>query len=206
MTTTYTPATLSEEQIDDLLYFARAGETDEFLSTLEEIKTATKSTGIEILLAARDEHSLNNVLHMAAANGHLELSKKILSILPAPTTPDAVPFELVSQKNSGGNTPLHWAALNGHLEVVKILVMAANADPTITNNVGHDAVYEAQLNDKNDVVDWLLKHCDGLEEVVAGDLGEVDGAGASGDAEEEVETIDMEDEEAAREKLKQLAV
>lgn len=84
--------------------------------------------------------------------------------------------------------------------------MAANADPTITNNVGHDAVYEAQLNDKNDVVDWLLKHCDGLEEVVAGDLGEAEGAEASGDAEEEVETIDMDDEEAAREKLKQLAV
>lgn len=41
--------------------------------------------------------------------------------------------------------------------------MAANADPTITNNAGHDAVYEAELNDKKDVVDWLLMHCDNLE-------------------------------------------
>lgn len=74
MTTTYTPATLSEEQIDDLLYFARAGETDDFLKTLEDIKTATKSNGIEILLATRDEHSSNSVLHMTAANGHLGIS------------------------------------------------------------------------------------------------------------------------------------
>jgi hypothetical protein len=74
MTTTYTPATLSEEQIDDLLYFARAGETDDFLKTLEDIKTATNSNGIEILLATRDEHSSNNVLHMTAANGHLGIS------------------------------------------------------------------------------------------------------------------------------------
>lgn len=110
-----------------------------------------------------------------------ELTKKILSILPAPPTPDALPHELLSQKNSGGNTPLHWAALNGHLEVVKILVMAANADPTITNAVGHDAVYEAELNDKGDVVDWLLGHCENLEEGVAGE----------GDAEGEGEAVDV---------------
>ena len=51
-------------------------------------------------------------------------------------------------------------------------MMAANADPTITNAVGHDAVYEAELNDKGDVVDWLLGHCENLEEGVAGENGE----------------------------------
>ncbi|KAF8541608.1 hypothetical protein BDD12DRAFT_878460 [Trichophaea hybrida] len=167
------PLQLPEEQVDDLLYFARAGETDNFFGTLAEIKTSTKSTDVEILLATRDEYSGNNVLHMTAGNGHLELTKNILSTLPAPTTPDALPHALLSHRNSAGNTPLHWAALNGHLEVVKILVMAANADPTITNGAGHDAVYEAELNDKKDVVGWLLGHCENLEEgVVSNTAGE----------------------------------
>lgn len=108
-----------------------------------------------------------------------ELTKKILSILPAPTTPDALPHALLSQANSGGNTPLHWAALNGHLEVIKILVMAANADPTLTNAAGHDAVYEAELNDKGEVVDWLLGHCENLEEGVAGEQDDGEEAEAS---------------------------
>ncbi|KAF8250608.1 hypothetical protein K440DRAFT_617354 [Wilcoxina mikolae CBS 423.85] len=68
------PLQLPEEQIDDLLYFARAGETDNFFEILAEIKTSTKSTDVEILLATRDEHSGNNVLHMTAGNGHLGLS------------------------------------------------------------------------------------------------------------------------------------
>lgn len=96
-----------------------------------------------------------------------ELTKKILSVLPAPPAPDALPHTLLSHQNSSGNTPLHWAALNGHLDVVKILVVAANADPTTTNNAGHDAMYEAELNDKKDVVDWLLMHCGNLEEGIA---------------------------------------
>ena len=67
------PLQLSEEQIDDLLYFARAGQTNDFLETLAEIKAATKFRDAEILLAARDEYSSNNVLHMTAGNGHLGL-------------------------------------------------------------------------------------------------------------------------------------
>jgi uncharacterized protein len=39
------------------------------------------------------------------------------------------------------------------------------ADPTITNHAGHDAVYEAELNEKTEVVDWVLKEGgEGLEE------------------------------------------
>jgi len=65
---------LSEEQIDDLLYFARASETDNFFETLAEIKTSTTSTDVAILLATRDGYSGNNALHMTAGNGHLGLS------------------------------------------------------------------------------------------------------------------------------------
>ena len=34
------------------------------------------------------------------------------------------------------------------------------------NAAGHDAVYEAEVNGKDDVVEWLLKECMGLEKAV----------------------------------------
>ena len=70
---TFTDPHLSEDKIDDLLYFARTGEAAEFLETLDDIAASRKVPKTDILLAARDEHSLNNVLHMTSANGHLGL-------------------------------------------------------------------------------------------------------------------------------------
>lgn len=84
---------------------------------------------------------------------------------PAPAFLDAT--------NEAGNTPLHWAALNGHLESVKILIQAG-ADVTIVNRIGHDAVYEAEINDKNEVVDWLLGAVEELEKGI-GQTGEATG-------------------------------
>ena len=76
---------------------------------------------------------------------------------------------ILNAQNKSGNTALHWAALNGHLESVKKL-LEYGADPTITNQKGHDAVYEAELNDKKDVVEWVLKEGgEGLEEGFGGD-------------------------------------
>jgi hypothetical protein len=80
--------------------------------------------------------------------------------------------------NDAGNTPLHWAALNGHLECVKLLIQLG-ADVTIINKAGHDAVFEAEINDKKEVVDWLLGEVEELEKGV-GQNGE-----ASADAEED---------------------
>jgi ankyrin repeat protein len=75
---------------------------------------------------------------------------------------------LLNAVNDAGNTALHWAALNGHLESVKMLI-AAGADITIFNKAGHDAVFEAEINDKKDVVDWLLGHVEGLEKSIGGE-------------------------------------
>lgn len=69
---------------------------------------------------------------------------------------------MLNVQNASGNTPLHWASLNGHLEAVKML-MAAGADPSVTNQSGHDAVYEAEINSKNAVVEWLLTEGEGFE-------------------------------------------
>jgi ankyrin repeat protein len=68
----------------------------------------------------------------------------------------------VNAVNDAGNTPLHWAALNGHLDCVKLLVQCG-ADVTIINRAGHDAVFEAEINDKKEVVDWLLGAVEELE-------------------------------------------
>lgn len=73
--------------------------------------------------------------------------------------PSSAPVNAV---NDSGNTPLHWAALNGRLDCVKLLV-ESGADVTIINKAGHDAVFEAEINDKKEVVDWLLGAVEELE-------------------------------------------
>ena len=79
---------------------------------------------------------------------------------------------IINAQNKAGNTALHWAALNGHLDSVKVL-LDNGGDPTITNQRGHDAVYEAELNDKKEVVEWVLKEGgEGLEGAVSGETVE----------------------------------
>lgn len=82
---------------------------------------------------------------------------------------------ILDAQNAWGNTPLHWAALNGHLEAVKAL-LAAGATAGIKNEAGHDAVYEAEMNSKNSVVEWLLQqdqghqsHFEGAQESISPD-------------------------------------
>jgi uncharacterized protein len=61
---------LTEDEIDDLVYLARAGEGEEleqFISSLAERENASAS---EVIQAAKDE-GRSTCLHMAAGNGHL---------------------------------------------------------------------------------------------------------------------------------------
>ncbi len=61
---------LSEDEIDDLLYLARTGESQEFTTFADELRKRENTTLSEVLLAAKDSHSGNGPLHMAAANGY----------------------------------------------------------------------------------------------------------------------------------------
>lgn len=63
-------ASLDEDTIDDILYFARANEASELSTFLTELATKTKTSQADILSAAIDPYSKNSALHYAAANGH----------------------------------------------------------------------------------------------------------------------------------------
>jgi uncharacterized protein len=69
------------------------------------------------------------------------------------------------------------------LEAVKVL-LEEGADPTITNQRGHDAVFEAEVNDKREVVEWVLK-----------EGGEVLESGVAGGEEREREGEEVGDED-----------
>lgn len=60
--------------------------------------------------------------------------------------------------------------------------MDSGADPTITNMAGHDPVYEAERNDRSEVVEWVLK--EGGEGLMSGMAGEGGNGEDEGDEEE----------------------
>lgn len=176
-----TITSLTADEIDDLLYFARTGQLDDFRACIDAVARSLNTAHYEVVGAAIELRSGNSPLHMAGANGHaselkspnvpdyffpngLKCASDVLNYLLA--TVRSAPRErrasTLNVQNVSGNTPLHWASLNGHLEAVKIL-MAAGADPSVTNLAGHDAVYEAEINRKDAVVEWLLTEGNGLE-------------------------------------------
>jgi uncharacterized protein len=69
---------------------------------------------------------------------------------------------IINAQNKAGNTPLHWAALNGHVENL-LLLLRYGADPSILNAAGHDALFEAELNEKTKSVEVLLAEGKELE-------------------------------------------
>ncbi|KAG9230979.1 ankyrin repeat-containing domain protein [Amylocarpus encephaloides] len=174
---------LTEDEIDDLLYFARIGDGAELKAFKEELCQREKASVTDLLASAKDEHSGTGVLHMAAANGYEGILHDLCKDLSNPAPQNPAMLAIINAQNNAGNTPLHWAALNGHLGSVKVL-LEQGADPTLTNQKGHDAVYEAELNDKKEVVEWVLKEGgEGLEEGVSRETGEGD---ADDGAEEEM--------------------
>lgn len=61
---------LSDEEIDDLLYFARAGEGVDLTELLTSISAREGVSAGEVLVLAKDEGK-STCLHMATGNGHL---------------------------------------------------------------------------------------------------------------------------------------
>lgn len=107
------PPNLSEDEIDDLLYYARTGDLLEFTALSSELCKREQSTTPAVLLVAKDHYSGNGPLHMAAANGHagtISLShsfrmKSLMSLFRNPHQPDHDPFNTHSAKHDSTPPP-----------------------------------------------------------------------------------------------------
>ncbi|KAI0396770.1 ankyrin [Xylariaceae sp. FL0594] len=175
---------LSEDEIDDLVYLARAGEDADLSEMLQSLSARDAATPSEILVAAREEPGKATCLHMAAANGHAKTVTLILSYLPIPTKRSVVgglpeapaPSEqtgsqeaaaqaepaYIDAQNSFGNTALHWACLGGHLDIVKLL-LSRGASPAIANDKDQIPLDLAAFNNHMHVVDYFLSQSKDLE-------------------------------------------
>ncbi|KAF2753932.1 ankyrin [Pseudovirgaria hyperparasitica] len=161
-----TQPALTEDDIDDILYLARTNDAAELSTTLAALAKTHATSIASVVSAAVDPDSKNTPLHYAAANGHVETVTALIT--PLASSPDKSPL---NPRNSSLNTPLHWAALNGHLAAVQLLVQAG-ADAALVNAAGHDCVFEAELNNKEEVVEWLLREAVGLEQGFVGKAGD----------------------------------
>ncbi|TRX89438.1 hypothetical protein FHL15_009607 [Xylaria flabelliformis] len=168
---------LSEEEIDDLIYLARVGDDTDLTNMLQELASRDAATPADILTAAREEQSKATCLHMAAANGHAKTVTLILSYLPvvAKTSVTAAPppapegdesaqadRPYIDAQNAFGNTALHWACLGGHLDIVKLL-LSRGASPAITNEKDQIPLDLAAFNNHMHVVDHFLAQSKDLE-------------------------------------------
>ncbi|KAH3664158.1 hypothetical protein OGAPHI_004872 [Ogataea philodendri] len=141
-------STLSQEDMDDIIYEARSGDLDSVKEIFE------KHVDPKTLPSIKDEFTLATPIHMAAANGHHEVCKYLLSLIPKEEAKT-----LVNQQNESGNTALHWAAYNGHIETIKLLC-DVGADPFLQNKFGHDAIFEAENNNKPEAEKYFLEKFD----------------------------------------------
>lgn len=113
----------------------------------------------------------NTALHMAAANGNLEMVRWLLS------SEHSIKADS-RQANAQGNRPVHWAAMNGHLEVVKVLLGADGSDEVSTedafveNDQGLSPADLAEQFGRVDIVNWYLQQFSHPSEDVPADVSE----------------------------------
>jgi predicted nicotinamide N-methyase len=104
----------------------------------------------------RHSHPLtgNTGLHMAAANGHVEVAKVLLY------------SDHGFEKNKSGNSPLHHAALNSQQKMVELLTTQSYHDIDVLdkNDFGRSALTEGFTSQNEGIIKSILEHDSASEE------------------------------------------
>ncbi|OAQ95781.1 hypothetical protein LLEC1_04983 [Akanthomyces lecanii] len=150
---------LSEEEIDDLVYFSRTGEDADLMESVTVLAEREKVAPAVILMATKDEGK-STVLHMATGNGHLETVRKVIQCFDGRPKEEKQAF--LDEPNEHGNTGMHWAALGGHLDTVKLL-MEHGASPALANERDYVPLDLANQNEKTEVSQYFLSFLKQLE-------------------------------------------
>jgi hypothetical protein len=69
---------LTEDELDDFLYFARANELQDLKDFLPGILKSKNCSVLELVKAAVEDESGNTALHYASANGHLGMVRSFI--------------------------------------------------------------------------------------------------------------------------------
>jgi uncharacterized protein len=131
---------IKDLKVDDLLDFARYGEFEALKAILDSEHS--------LKLALCDENKIS-LLHMVAANGHLECAELLLK------NPQ-VRENCLNSCNTEGNTPLHWAALNAHSSLVRLL-LEHGADINIKNYADCSPFDEAVVREKFEITAVMIE-------------------------------------------------
>ncbi|XWX00218.1 hypothetical protein V2A60_008238 [Cordyceps javanica] len=150
---------LTEDEIDDLIYFARAGEEKDLIEGVTALAERENVAPAIILMATKDEGK-STVLHMATGNGHLEIVRKVIQCFDGRPKEEKQAF--LDEPNEHGNTGMHWAALGGHLDTVKLL-MEHGASPALANERDYVPLDLANQNEKTEVSEYFLSFLKTLE-------------------------------------------
>ncbi|RKP39169.1 ankyrin repeat-containing domain protein, partial [Dimargaris cristalligena] len=107
--------------LNELILYARQGDLESYQEATQIVLDRNPEfTDLAHVLTAVNSHGAT-ALHMASANGHIDILKFLLERLPT---------DGVNQANSEGNTALHWAAMSGKVESVRLLLQH-QADPMV---------------------------------------------------------------------------
>ena len=122
---------------EELVQYARYGE----MAVIQELVNMGLTGRLDSSVDGRG----NTMLHMYAANGHLECMAFFLAHCQPPT---------INLPNGEGNTAIHWACVAGQLASVRLL-LEAGAKVALENGKGRTPICEAQQHSRRAILEYF---------------------------------------------------